>query len=154
MPRVNLLTTTSTALDGLGNSTVNRSALARGAATSGTPTFTQSSTAFRSGYRAMTGIGDYVEFSELLNAGTYALVLETVTAASGGKFEVHVDGVVVVTNDTYLASGGGATRTETAGIVITTTGKHVVKLVVIAKNGSSSSTTCRISGYTMSRTGA
>lgn len=154
MARTTLMKTNDPALAAFGATTVDRSALAKGKAVVGTPTFTQSSTAFRSGFRAMTNIGDYVEYEENLTAGTWALVVETVTAASGGKFEIYIDGVLAATNDTYLGSGGGATRTETTGLSIATTGKHTIRLVVIAKNASSSSTTCRVSGYTLTRTGA
>jgi hypothetical protein len=152
MSRVTLLQTNDAALSGFGASTVDRSALTKGKAINGSPSFTQSSTAFRAGYRAMTNIGDYVEYEEVLNAGTWALVVETVTAASGGTFTVSIDGAVVATNDTYLVSGGGATRTETLALAIATTGKHLIRLTVIAKNPSSSATTCRVSGYTMTRT--
>jgi len=154
MARTTLLTTSDPALNAYGATTIDRSALTKGKTIVGTPVFTQSSSAFRSGYRSMTNIGDYVEYEELLTAGTWALVLETVTAASGGTFEVYIDGVKVATNDTYIASGGGATRTETTGLTIAATGKHTIRLIVIAKNAASSATTCRISGYTMTRTGA
>lgn len=154
MSRVTLLQTNDAALAAFGQTTVDRSGLTKGKAIVGTPTFTQSSTAFRAGYRAMTNIGDYVEYEELLTAGTWALVVETVTAASGGTFEVYLDGVLVATNNTYIASGGGATRTEVTGLTVAATGKHTVRLVVIAKDAASSANTCRVSGYTMTRTGA
>jgi hypothetical protein len=154
MTRAQLLQPGDTLLAGFGQSTVDRSGLTKGKNIVGTPNFTQSSTAFRAGYRAMTNINDYVEYEEILNAGTWALVLETVTAASGGTFLVTIDGVLVATNDTYIVSGGGATRTETTGLVIATTGKHLIRCTVTTKNASASATTCRISGYTMTRTGA
>lgn len=152
MSRITLLQTNDAALAGFGASTVDRSGLTKGKAIVGTPSFLQSSTAFRAGYRSMTNIGDYVEYEEVLNAGTWALVIETVTAASGGTFTISIDGVVVATNDTYIASGGGATRTEYTALTVAATGKHLVRLTVIAKNPSSSATTCRISGYTATRT--
>ncbi|MGN7135416.1 hypothetical protein ACTHQY_19305 [Rhodococcoides corynebacterioides] len=154
MTRISLLTSTDPIVAAFGATTVDRSALTKGRAVVGAPNFLQSSTAFRSSFRAMTNIGDYVEYEEVLSSGTWSLVLETVTAASGGSFTVSVDGTVVSTISTYLASGGGATRTELAALSIPTTGKHLIRLTVVAKDAASSATTCRISGYTMTRTAA
>lgn len=152
MARTTLLSTTDASLAAFGATHLDRNALAKSNASAGTHTYSQT-TVFRGGQRAMTTVGNYVEFQEQMTAGTWTFVFETNNAASGGSFTVAVDGVTVGTIDTYNAANT-PTRTELAGVVIAATGKHLIRLTVTTKNPSASADTCRIAGYSATRTGA
>ncbi|HET7415525.1 MAG TPA: hypothetical protein VFI97_07505, partial [Arthrobacter sp.] len=66
----------------------------------GAYSFTQNSSAFRSGYRAISAPGQWLEYEVLLTAGKWTLGMETLKAGSGGTFQVTLDGELVGTVDT------------------------------------------------------
>lgn len=120
---------------------------------SGTSTFLQSSSSYFGSYRSLINIADYVEWNLPMLAGSWSLDVEVVLASSGGTFKVEVNGALVATIDTYNAAGG-TSRTTATGITIATPGVYPVRLTVLPKNASSSSTICRVAGFSLALPGS
>jgi hypothetical protein len=120
---------------------------------SGSSTFLQSSSSYFGGYRSLINIADYVEWNVSMLAGSWSLDVEVVQATSGGTFKVEINGALVATIDTYNA-GGGTNRITATGITITDPGVYPVRLTVLPKNVSSSSTICRVAGFALALPGS
>lgn len=89
-------------------------------------------------YYVASGIGDYLEWSVPLSAGTYSFGMIAPTNSDLGKAELKIDSSVVATIDLYAGFLSWNQIITETGIVVATSGIKTIRLEIIAKNPSSS----------------
>jgi hypothetical protein len=81
--------------------------------------------------------GDNITYPVYLMAGTYTLLILTVTQTDGGKVDIALNGTVVGTVDQYASLADNVRQTIT-GIVVASAGIYNLKWTVNGKNAGSS----------------
>lgn len=82
-------------------------------------------------------INDEMDFKVYLAAGSYTILLYTLTAASQGIVHVQIDGADVTTIDLYANPGGNNQRMSNT-FVNSVSGIKTLGLKIASKNGASS----------------
>lgn len=98
--------------------------------------------------------GDTYDFYCTLESGTYELKILYLKDSAGGKFDISIDGVDVVTGlDMYASSLVYNLESITSDISIPTSGQHTVRFTTNGKNGSSSSYSLYMTRIALIKTG-
>lgn len=86
---------------------------------------------------ASSANGDWIEFDVCLSPGTWKLSWLGVTAISGPKVQVSIDGVNIGDlTDQYSGSTVPAVITTISGILVTTAGRHTIRFTINGRNAS------------------
>lgn len=120
-------------------------------------TYTATSQAFNT-YSTQTGAaannGDTYDWTVMLEKGTYALNILYVKSSAGGRADVTIDGVEVVTAlEFYASSAAWNQESTTTSIDITYSGRHDIRFTVDGKHASSSDYSVYLTKITLIRTG-
>lgn len=124
----------------------------------GTATFSGSATGAygtgREGVGNSDGSAAWVEYSVLLQAGTYSFTLHHRQNINRGKYQLLVNGTAHGTLVEGYAASGAATVTVLTGVSVPTTGIQTIRWRILDKNASSSGYIFSAAGFEAQRTGA
>lgn len=98
-------------------------------------------------------VGDYVEWTRSLGAGSNTLTFFAQTGPDRGAVEVLLDGTLVTSVDLYAASAGDNYKAQVA-MTVATSGSHAVRLRIGTKNASSSGDLVAISSVEVTHGGS
>lgn len=99
--------------------------------------------------------GDVYVYSFMAEKGTYSMLYYYLKSSAGGKADIYIDDVKVVSLlDHYAASATYDQKSTTTAIAVTYNGRHELKLVVNGKHASSSDYSLYHSAISLWRTGA
>lgn len=108
---------------------------------------------YNNAIRSATSMSASVSFDAVMKAGTWAVDVLYATGTDGGIVTVTLDGATLGTVDMYAASAAAAKQTFT-GVAVGSTGLKRITLTITGANASSSANVARLSGLSVTRTGA